>query len=185
MHGVWHLCNFFFLVIYCRAPPTLANGVTVVQPHTTTLSSVIFYQCQQSGFTPSSNSSVCEEDGAWSPDPSQVACVMIPGTLIEIIHHTPNYSYCFSSLLFNICRIPLCGGWLFYTLMLPGYILISPMVSPLILCWICQFHSKKIYRLKCLDFVTCPMLQQYLPLTKVVITKLTLHFNFLSSLVGK
>ena len=54
--------------------PTLPSGVTVVQPHTTTVSSVIVYQCQQSGFVPSSPSSVCGEDGRWSPDPSQVVC---------------------------------------------------------------------------------------------------------------
>ena len=83
---VFDTCNVLFLdsPIDCRAPSTLANGVTVVQPHNTTVSSVIIYQCQPSGFTPSSNSSVCEEDGRWSPDPSQVACMMVPGTLMEI-----------------------------------------------------------------------------------------------------
>ena len=50
----------------------------MVQPHTATVSSVIVYQCQQSGFTPSLPSSVCGDDGTWSPDPSQVMCVMIP-----------------------------------------------------------------------------------------------------------
>ena len=76
-----------FLVspIDCRAPSTPASGVTVVQSHNTTVSSVIFYQCQQSGFVPSSNSSVCGEDGRWSPDPSQVMCVTVPGTLMEIV----------------------------------------------------------------------------------------------------
>ena len=64
--------------------PTPPSGVTVVQPHTTTVSSVIVYQCQQSGFAPSVPSSVCGEDGRWSPDPSQVVCVMLPGMLIEI-----------------------------------------------------------------------------------------------------
>ena len=57
----------------------------MLEPHTTTVSSVILYQCQQPGLVPSSNSSVCEEDGRWSPDPSRVVCVMIPGTLSEII----------------------------------------------------------------------------------------------------
>ena len=65
--------------------PTTASGVTVVQPHTTTVSSVIVYQCQQQGFTPSQPSSVCGEDGTWSPDPTQLVCVMLPGMLMEII----------------------------------------------------------------------------------------------------
>ena len=33
--------------------PTPTSGVTVVQPHNTTVSSVIVYQCQQPGFAPS------------------------------------------------------------------------------------------------------------------------------------
>lgn len=54
--------------------PTLASGVIAVEPYTTTLvGSVIFYQCQ-SGFTPSNASSMCEANGIWSPDPSQVVC---------------------------------------------------------------------------------------------------------------
>ena len=68
--------------IDCGAPTT-PRGVTVVQPHNTAVSSVIFYQCQQSGFTPSPPSSVCGEDGRWSPDPTQVACMMvIPTTTV-------------------------------------------------------------------------------------------------------
>ena len=61
----------------------------MLELHTTTVNSVILYQCQQSGFAPSSNSSVCEEDGRWSPDPSQVMCVMVPGTLMEITKYIP------------------------------------------------------------------------------------------------
>ena len=68
--------------------PTPPSGVTVVQPHTTTVSSVIVYQCQQPGFTPSPPSSVCGEDGRWSPDPSQVVCVMLPGTVLYKYHHS-------------------------------------------------------------------------------------------------
>ena len=100
---VFDNCNVLFLdsPIDCRAPSTLANGVTVVQPHNTTVSSVIVYQCQPSGFTPSSTSSVCEEDGRWSPDPSQVLCVMVPGTLMEITQYVHCCPYCLSSLLLN------------------------------------------------------------------------------------
>ena len=65
--------------------PILANGVTVVQPHTTTVNSVIVYQCQQPGFAPSPPSSVCGEDEMWSPDPSQVVCVMLTGMLVKSI----------------------------------------------------------------------------------------------------
>ena len=78
----------FFLIlsvastVVCQVP-TPASGVTVAQPHTTTVSSVIVYQCQQSGFTPSVSSSVCGEDGTWSPDPTQVVCMMvIPTTTV-------------------------------------------------------------------------------------------------------
>ena len=54
----------------------------MVQPYTTTVSSVIVYQCQQSGFAPSRPSSVCGEDGRWSPDPSQVVCMIITATTV-------------------------------------------------------------------------------------------------------
>ena len=64
--------------IGCGAPPTLATGVTG-EYNGTTVSSVIVYQCQQSGFIPSAPSSVCGENGRWSPDPSQVVCVQLPG----------------------------------------------------------------------------------------------------------
>ena len=65
--------------IVCGAP-TMASGVIVLEPHNTAVSSVIFYQCQQSGFMPSAPSSVCGEDGTWSPDPSQVTCMVTPVT---------------------------------------------------------------------------------------------------------
>ena len=81
----WHLTPKIFRSlgspIGCGAPPTPAGGVTVKPYNATTVSSVIVYQCQQSGFTPSSPSSVCGEDGRWGPDPSQVVCVMLPGML--------------------------------------------------------------------------------------------------------
>ena len=60
--------------------PTPPSGVTVVQPHNTTVSSVIVYQCQQSVFA-SQLSSVCVDNGTWSPDPTQVVCTMIPRIL--------------------------------------------------------------------------------------------------------
>ena len=74
--------SFFFLILFVASTvvcgnPTPASGVTVAQPHNITVSSVIVYQCQQSGFAPSVSSSVCGEDGTWSPDPSQVMCVMV------------------------------------------------------------------------------------------------------------
>ena len=66
----------------CGAPPTLATGVTG-EYNGTTVSSVVIYQCQQSGFIPSAPTSVCGEDGRWSPDPSQVVCVELPGLLLR------------------------------------------------------------------------------------------------------
>ena len=49
----------------------------MVQSHRNAVNSEIAYQCEESGFSPSSNSSLCGEDGVWSPDPSQVECRMI------------------------------------------------------------------------------------------------------------
>ena len=49
----------------------------MVQPHSNVVNSEIVYQCEESGFSPSSNSSLCGEDGMWSPDSSQVMCMMI------------------------------------------------------------------------------------------------------------
>ena len=50
---------------------------------------MIFYQCQQPGFTPSPQSSVCGED-EWSPNPSQVVCVMITATTVtQTVTPTP------------------------------------------------------------------------------------------------
>ena len=49
----------------------------MVQPHRNVVNSEIVYQCEESGFSPSSNSSLCGEDGMWSPDPSRVECRMI------------------------------------------------------------------------------------------------------------
>ena len=61
--------------------PTLASGVAVRPFNTTTVSSVIFYQCLQPDFIPSNESSVCGEDEMWSPDPSQVMCEMVTVTM--------------------------------------------------------------------------------------------------------
>ena len=69
-------------LIDCGAPPNLASGVSG-EYNATTMSSVIVYQCQQPGFAPSPPSSLCEEDGRWSPNPSQVVCVMLPGLLLR------------------------------------------------------------------------------------------------------
>ena len=62
-------------LIDCR-DPRLTSGA-VGEYNTTTVSSVIVYQCQQPEFTPSVLISVCGEDGRWSPDPSQVMCRMM------------------------------------------------------------------------------------------------------------
>ena len=61
--------------IDCRVPTT-ASGV-IGEYNTTTVSSVIIYQCQQPGFTPSIPRSVCGEDERWSPAPFQVMCRMM------------------------------------------------------------------------------------------------------------
>jgi len=53
----------------------------IVQVNSTRVSSVIFYQCRQSGFAPSGSSAVCMESGRWSPDPSQVVCRMVTTTM--------------------------------------------------------------------------------------------------------
>ena len=82
--------SIFFLILFVASTvvcgnPTPPTGVTVAQPHNTTVSSVIAYQCQQSGFAPSPPSSVCvdngTDNGVWSPDPTQVVCTMIPTTV--------------------------------------------------------------------------------------------------------
>ena len=65
--------------VVCEAP-TPANGVTVLQPHSNVVNSEIVYQCEELGFSPSSNSSLCGEDGRWSPDPSEVICRMMNTT---------------------------------------------------------------------------------------------------------
>jgi len=61
--------------------PNNASSVAIVQYTSTRVGSVIFYQCQQSGFAPSSSSAVCMESGRWSPDPSQVVCRMVTTTM--------------------------------------------------------------------------------------------------------
>jgi len=46
-----------------------------MEPYDTTIvGSEIFYQCQQTWFTPSDAGSMCEANEIWSPDPSQVVC---------------------------------------------------------------------------------------------------------------
>ena len=47
----------------------------MLEPHNTTVNSFIFYECQQPEFVPSNSSSICREDGMWSPDPSLVMCL--------------------------------------------------------------------------------------------------------------
>jgi len=61
--------------------PTNTSSEVIVQYTSTRVGSVIFYQCRQSEFDPSSLSSVCMEDGRWSADPSQVVCRMVTTTM--------------------------------------------------------------------------------------------------------
>ena len=83
--------QFFFpspaSVVDCRAPSTLASGVTVGAYTRTAVNSDIFFQCQQPELVPSYRSATCWSDGRWSPDPSQVECGMLAsmptGTLTE------------------------------------------------------------------------------------------------------
>jgi len=58
--------------------PTPIGGVAVRPFNATTVNSIVYYQCPQSGFVPSSVRSVCGGDGMWNPDPSQVTCEMEP-----------------------------------------------------------------------------------------------------------
>jgi len=60
--------------------PNNASSEVIVQYNSTRVSSVIFYQCRQSEFAPSSSSAVCMESGRWSPDPSKV-CRMVTTTM--------------------------------------------------------------------------------------------------------
>ena len=83
--------------IDCEAPPNLASGVSG-EYNATTVSSVIVYQCQQSGFAPSSPNSVCGEDGRWNPDPSQVVCVMLPGLFLRFPATTVEPKQCTARL---------------------------------------------------------------------------------------
>ena len=65
----------------------------MVQPYNTTVSSVIVYQCQQPGFTPTPPDSVCDENGTWSPNPTQVVCMMITTTLAPSPGTVGEYGY--------------------------------------------------------------------------------------------
>ena len=61
--------------------PNNATSEVIVHYTTTRVGSMIFYQCGQSGFAPSSSSAVCMGSGRWSPDPSQVVCRMVTTTI--------------------------------------------------------------------------------------------------------
>ena len=71
----------------------MTTGVIVLEPHNTAVSSVIFYQCQQQGLVPSVPSSVCGEDGEWSPDPSQVMCMVTQVTTTMPTGTVGDYDY--------------------------------------------------------------------------------------------
>lgn len=73
-HDISLLC---FPVIAVCEDPAPTRGVTVGPYNSTKVNSVIFYLCNQSGYTPSSSSSVCGEDGRCSPYPSRVVCKIV------------------------------------------------------------------------------------------------------------
>ena len=80
--------------------PTLPSGVTVLEQHTTTVNSIIIYQYQQSGFTPSVPSLVCTEDERWSSDPTQVVCVMLNRYTLIKNTEVNLYPHSFQTLLY-------------------------------------------------------------------------------------
>lgn len=59
--------------------PTPASGVIVRPYNTTAVGSIIYYHCQKQGLVLSSS---CDEDGMWSPDPSQLICEIEPTVMI-------------------------------------------------------------------------------------------------------
>ena len=77
----YHLCCSHAASDVDCGDPNNASSEVIVQYNSTGVSSVIFYQCRQSGFAPSSLSAVCMESGRWSPDPSQVVCRMVTTTI--------------------------------------------------------------------------------------------------------
>jgi len=77
----YHLCCSHAASDVDCGDPNNASSEVIVQYTSTRVSSVIFYQCQQSGFAPSSLSAVCMENGMWGKDPSQVVCRMATATM--------------------------------------------------------------------------------------------------------
>ena len=130
----------------CGAPPTLATGVTG-EYNGTAASSVIFYQCQQSGFAPSVPSSVCGEDRRWSPDPSQVVCVELPGLLRFPATTVELKQYCKTLTLLQMFSI--------YILIL--FRLVKLMLSLLLFC--SQLHC--LWSSLLFLWSDCGVIQQY------------------------
>ena len=81
----------------------------MVQPHSNAVNSEIVYQCEESGFVPSSNSSLCREDRMWSPDPSQVECRMMTTTPEGTVVRKWSYQY-----IHIIQHLELVGPCLFH-----------------------------------------------------------------------
>ena len=111
-HSIPHIniiiCRFPASAAECRAP-TPAAGVTVEQYNTTIVGSVIVYQCEQSGFTPSSASSTCEANEMWSPDPFQVVCSMTPPPPTGRVRECSNcllFSDSFIAIATYMCQPP-------------------------------------------------------------------------------
>ena len=68
------MCAILIMPSVSCGTPTFANPVDVEPFSSTTVGSEIAYQCQ-SGFLPEGRrTSVCGEDGRWSPDPATLIC---------------------------------------------------------------------------------------------------------------
>ena len=104
----YHCCSHAASTIDCGIPSNASTEV-IVQYNTTIVSSVIFYQCRQSGFAPSSSSAVCMESGRWSPDPSLVVCRMVTTGRERTVQ------LCLNFLIFLYGTILNCSGSLVVT----------------------------------------------------------------------
>ena len=89
-----HHDSYFNPTADCGAPPPPVNGS--VQPHTnTTEGSVVVFQCDP-GFVPEGvMTTVCANDGQWTPNPGSVTCSPTPTptstqTFTEALIFTPS-----------------------------------------------------------------------------------------------
>ncbi|XP_043917007.1 sushi domain-containing protein 1 isoform X2 [Protopterus annectens] len=71
--GRWEGASLVCKAIDCGSPPVVANGIIISNSSTTTLGSLVFYQCREGYFsTGGRNVSICTEDGAW--DELSITC---------------------------------------------------------------------------------------------------------------